>query len=488
MKKILALIVVMSMIVSTGITEVHGNVGNATDKLKDKTISELRNSGAITYIQKYNVPDEDGNYKIYKAYRVEEKVGKLYPYALFTDENNYLVNDEKVLDRLYDMYYLFNVLEPEKALDVIIEFDNTKDLFKEYVLIEGWSKALGAGGAAYISPSMWVNIVTDTGKDYLIDPQKIIRAAISTNFMSQRDKLIKLNDYIKQWNDKSKIDYNEDMIEIAMELVPELQGTVDFLVNDMYETVEDGAWYTTIIMALKSMGDSVTWDSVKLKPADKKNMDEIVLILKNIELIIDQEKYAKEKAPEVIISYIAEDEDKEEQLNGMFKNLTKLFSGLTSVIAMNEYIDQRTNMNNEFVENVKTVSLNKAVKPSDEYTVKIEGKYVYFDKSSGVPKVINNRTMVPVRRLFETAGLKVEWINSTQTVVISNHIAKLKVPIGYNKFEYSEYYNRKNNKTLESDVVPVVIDGRTYLPVRLIMEAFGYEVDWDGNNKTVLID
>ena len=44
-----------------------------------------------------------------------------------------------------------------------------------------------------------------------------------------------------------------------------------------------------------------------------------------------------------------------------------------------------------------------------------------------------------------------------------------------------------NNYFVDSDAAPVIENGRTLVPVRIISEKLGYKVDWDGANKTVEI-
>ena len=38
---------------------------------------------------------------------------------------------------------------------------------------------------------------------------------------------------------------------------------------------------------------------------------------------------------------------------------------------------------------------------------------------------------------------------------------------------------------LETDVAPEIVEGRILLPLRAVFEAFGAEVFWDGESKTV---
>ena len=42
-----------------------------------------------------------------------------------------------------------------------------------------------------------------------------------------------------------------------------------------------------------------------------------------------------------------------------------------------------------------------------------------------------------------------------------------------------------NEQSVTLDVPPKVIDGRTLLPIRAVLEAFGHSLEWDGATKTV---
>ncbi len=46
---------------------------------------------------------------------------------------------------------------------------------------------------------------------------------------------------------------------------------------------------------------------------------------------------------------------------------------------------------------------------------------------------------------------------------------------------------QKNSEAFSLDVAPFIVNGRTYLPVRAVAEAMDAIVDWDGDSKTVII-
>ncbi|WIF94461.1 copper amine oxidase N-terminal domain-containing protein [Caminicella sporogenes] len=115
---------------------------------------------------------------------------------------------------------------------------------------------------------------------------------------------------------------------------------------------------------------------------------------------------------------------------------------------------------------------------ADEQPIKvsINGKLIEFDVP---PTIINGRTLVPVRAIFELFFLDVEWDGKTQTInAYDKYGNKIKMRIN-DKIAYV------NGMKYELDVPPTIINGRTLVPVRFIAENFNTIVNWDGETRTV---
>ena len=95
-------------------------------------------------------------------------------------------------------------------------------------------------------------------------------------------------------------------------------------------------------------------------------------------------------------------------------------------------------------------------------------------------QTINDRTMVPLRAIFEALGATVDWEEATQTVTSTKGDLTIKLTIGSNKL-----YRGDEEVTL--DVPAQVVNDRTLVPVRAISESFGCQVDWDEATQTVTI-
>lgn len=114
---------------------------------------------------------------------------------------------------------------------------------------------------------------------------------------------------------------------------------------------------------------------------------------------------------------------------------------------------------------------------SNEITVYLEGIEVDFDVK---PQTVNNRTMVPLRAIFEAMGADVTWQESTKTVISVKDNTRVKMTLN----STTEYID---GVAYEMDVPPVIVDGRMLVPARYVAEAFGYYVNWDQQTKSVLI-
>ena len=97
------------------------------------------------------------------------------------------------------------------------------------------------------------------------------------------------------------------------------------------------------------------------------------------------------------------------------------------------------------------------------------------------PIIIEGRTLVPVRAIFESLGVLVEWDEGTNTVVGTKGNTKIRLPIG-------QLVAQKDGKDISLDVPAMVIDGRTLVPVRFIAESLGCNVLWDGEKYQVVIE
>lgn len=99
------------------------------------------------------------------------------------------------------------------------------------------------------------------------------------------------------------------------------------------------------------------------------------------------------------------------------------------------------------------------------------------------PLIVNDRTLVPIRFVTEEIGAEVMWdgINRTVSVVKGNKSVFLRIDSYLVEYNNGELYQL-------SDVAPLIINDRTYVPLRLISNAFGIGIEWDEASRTVMVD
>ena len=94
-------------------------------------------------------------------------------------------------------------------------------------------------------------------------------------------------------------------------------------------------------------------------------------------------------------------------------------------------------------------------------------------KNDVAPVIVNDRTLVPIRIATETLGGKVDWNDATKEVTLNIDGKEIKMTIGVILEKYG--------------VAPMIINDRTYVPIRFVAEELGAEVQWNEETKTVTI-
>ena len=96
------------------------------------------------------------------------------------------------------------------------------------------------------------------------------------------------------------------------------------------------------------------------------------------------------------------------------------------------------------------------------------------------PKIENERTLVPMRGVFEALCATVEWDDSTKTVTAVKDDITVTLQVGSNILY-------KNLEGIEIDVPAKIENSRTLVPLRAVSEAFDCSVEWDGADRVVNI-
>jgi len=119
---------------------------------------------------------------------------------------------------------------------------------------------------------------------------------------------------------------------------------------------------------------------------------------------------------------------------------------------------------------------------SDDIRVMINNQELY---TADKPVVVDGRTMLPLRAIGEAMGCEVIWVSGTQTANLRNESTIVSMQIGNTNITRVKRTNQQQK--LQTDVPPMLINDKTYIPVRAFAEALDAVVGWDGTTNTVMI-
>ncbi len=97
------------------------------------------------------------------------------------------------------------------------------------------------------------------------------------------------------------------------------------------------------------------------------------------------------------------------------------------------------------------------------------------------PIIENDRTLVPLRAIFEALGATVDWDAVNQKIRSTRAATIVELKIG-------SLHPTVNGQDWPLDVPAKIIKDRTLAPLRFVAEAFGSQVNWDVSTQTITIN
>jgi|GEM_PF-674560 len=94
------------------------------------------------------------------------------------------------------------------------------------------------------------------------------------------------------------------------------------------------------------------------------------------------------------------------------------------------------------------------------------------------PQWVKGRLLVPYASVVAALGGKTQWDAKTKTVTATKGSAKIVYSVG-------TVSATKNGEKLTLDTAPVVVGGRTFVPLRFTAESFGLWVKWNASSNQV---
>ena len=114
-------------------------------------------------------------------------------------------------------------------------------------------------------------------------------------------------------------------------------------------------------------------------------------------------------------------------------------------------------------------------------TMLVDGGPVVLDAA---PIILNSRTLLPIRAVVEATGGTITWEASTRKVTI---VRKDKTLVLWIDRNVATLNGQSVNIDSNAKVVPIIMSGRTLLPLRFVAEALALDVQWNATTQAITI-
>lgn len=131
---------------------------------------------------------------------------------------------------------------------------------------------------------------------------------------------------------------------------------------------------------------------------------------------------------------------------------------------------------------------------ASDIRVQVNGKLIAFPDAQPYLDPVTNRTMVPVRFVSEALGATVTWDEQSKIVKFETPRIQVK-KVGKEDQPYNLTFSLRIgvnsvdvvDRTFRLDAPAVIKEGRTFVPLRFVSETLGAKVEWNGQERTVVI-
>lgn len=126
------------------------------------------------------------------------------------------------------------------------------------------------------------------------------------------------------------------------------------------------------------------------------------------------------------------------------------------------------------------INVPSTVFAADVIPVYLNGDAIVFDSNDAQPQIFSSRTYVPIRRTAESLGLSIDWNSKTETLTFTRE----GVTIAHTMRSNIVYVN---GNPVKFDTKSINKNNRTLMPVRMLAESIGADVEWDNAKRCVYI-
>lgn len=115
---------------------------------------------------------------------------------------------------------------------------------------------------------------------------------------------------------------------------------------------------------------------------------------------------------------------------------------------------------------------NSIVMKINNSTAYVDRRVKQIDEDNAIaPQIVGERTLLPLRFVSENFGCEVLFDDNTREITVNGDNVEIKMTLGQKQYVV-------NGEKKELDVVPDIIGGRTFVPIRALGEALGKTVHW----------
>ncbi len=130
---------------------------------------------------------------------------------------------------------------------------------------------------------------------------------------------------------------------------------------------------------------------------------------------------------------------------------------------------------------ITAASLFTAALADDTIKILVNDNQISFEELD--PFIENERTLVPMREIFEALGAQVAWDGETKTVVSYDPVSDVSITM-----QVDSNVMFVGEKSVELDVPAKIVGSSTVVPVRAIAEGMSSVVKWNNDTRTVTVE
>lgn len=120
----------------------------------------------------------------------------------------------------------------------------------------------------------------------------------------------------------------------------------------------------------------------------------------------------------------------------------------------------------------------KAVMVIDQKSMTVNGKKQNLEVA---PLLKDNTTYVPMKYVLDVFGGNAAWNEAAKKITVTRGATVLELTVGQKTFLL-------NGASSKAEVSPIIVDGRTLVPLRLVSEQLGIGVKWEKKTKSITLE